>query len=142
MEDTLQELMRGNVASVKTVLTTVALALAVYQLALIAVAYGRVRVPALAAPSAGLAHRAAGDTIAALLAFLAVACVAVYGFEDDMLLHGLAGAALVAVLVAKIAVVRWGLRLGRGLPLFGLTVFALLALTWATSAPDVLGGED
>jgi hypothetical protein len=140
MEDTLESLMRGNVASVKTVLTTVALALAAYQLALIAVAYGRVRVPALAAPSAGFAHRAAGDTIAALLAFLAVACLAVYGFEDDMMVHNVAGAALVAVLVAKIAVVRWGLGLSRGLPLFGLTVFALIAVTWATSAPEVLGG--
>jgi hypothetical protein len=141
MEDTLESLMRGNVASVKTVLTTVALALAVYQLAMIAVAYGRVRLPALAAPSAGFAHRATGDTIAALLAFLAAACLAVYGFEDDMLLHGLAGAALVALLVAKIAVVRWGLGLSRGLPLFGLTVFALIAVTWATSAPEVLGGD-
>ena len=141
MEDTFESVMRGNVASVKTVLTTVALALAVYQLALIAVAYGRVRVPALAAPSAGFAHRAMGGTIAALLAFLAVVCLAVYGFEDDMMVHNIAGAALIALLVAKIAVVRWGLGLSRGLPLFGLTVFALLAVTWATSAPDVLGGK-
>jgi hypothetical protein len=141
MEDTIESLMRGNVASVKTVLTTVALALAVYQLALIAVAYGRVRVPALAAPSAGFAHRAAGGTIAALLALLAAVCLAVYGFEDDMMVHNIAGAALVALLVAKIAVVRWGLGLSRGLPLFGLTVFGLLVVTWATSAPDVLGGE-
>ncbi|HEY6762713.1 MAG TPA: DUF6529 family protein [Baekduia sp.] len=142
MEDALDSLMRGNVASVKAVLTTVALALAVYQLALIAVVYGRVRVPALAAPSASFAHRAAGDTIAALLACVAAACLAVYGFEDGMLVHGLAGAALVAVLAAKVAVVRLGLGLGDRLPLFGLTVFALLALTWATSAPDMLGGGE
>jgi hypothetical protein len=141
MEDLFEDLMRGNVASVKAVLTTVALALAVYQLALIAVAYGRVRLPVLAAPSAGFAHRAAGDTIAALLAFLAAGCLAVYGFEDDMMVHNIAGAALVALLVAKIAVVRWGLGMSRGLPLFGLTVFALLAVTWATSAPEVLGGD-
>jgi hypothetical protein len=100
-----------------------------------------VRVPALTAPSAGVAHRAAGGTIAALLAFLAAVCLAVYGFEDDMMVHNIAGAALVVLLVAKIAVVRWGLGLSRGLPLFGLTVFALLVVTWATSAPDVLGGE-
>jgi hypothetical protein len=31
--------------------------------------------------------------------------------------------------------------MSRGLPLFGLTVFALLAVTWATSAPEVLGGD-
>jgi hypothetical protein len=99
-----------------------------------------VRVPVLAAPSAASAHRAAGDAIAALLVFVAVACVAVYGFEDDKLLHGVAGAALIAVLVAKVAVLRLGLGLGHRLPLFGLTVFALLALAWATSAPDVLGG--
>ena len=66
----------------------------------------------------------------------------IYGFEDGMLVHGLAGAALVAVLAAKVAVVRLGLGLGDRLPLFGLTVFALLALIWATSAPDVLGGGE
>ena len=53
------------------------------------------------------------------------------------MLHGAAGAALVGVLAAKVAVVRRGLGPGHRLPVFGLTVFTLLALTWATSAPEV-----
>ena len=39
----------------------VALALAVYQLALIAVAYGKLRLPFLDPPPAGRSHRAVGD---------------------------------------------------------------------------------
>jgi hypothetical protein len=41
MEDLFDRLMRGNVTEVKVVLASVAAALAVYQLALIAVGYGR-----------------------------------------------------------------------------------------------------
>ncbi len=133
--------MRGNVAEVKTVLATVALALAVYQLVLISVTYGKLRPRFLGGGPAGAAHRASGDTILALLLVVGAVCVGVYGFEDDMALHGIGGAALLVVLAAKVAVVRRGLGLGHRLPLFGATVFLLLCLTWATSAPEVLGED-
>ena len=136
MSDAIEQLANGNVAQVKTVLASVALALAVYQLVLIAVVYGRARPPFLAARPAGGAHRASGDTIAALIALVAFACVAVYGVDDDMALHAAAGGALVVVLAAKVAVVRRGLGLGHRLPVFGLTVFGLLCLTWATASPE------
>lgn len=43
----------------------------------------------------------------------------------------------------KIVVVRWWRSLNRYLPHFGITVFALLVVTWATSAGDYLArGED
>jgi hypothetical protein len=138
VEDAVERLAQGNVPGVKTVLASVALALAVYQLVLIAVGYGKVRLPFLAPRPASGAHRASGDAIVVLILVVAFVCAAVYGVEDDMVLHGVAGAALVGVLAAKIAVVRRGLGLGRFLPVFGLTVFALLCLTWATSAPEVL----
>jgi len=68
-------LTRGNPTEVKTVLASVALALAVYQLVLIAVAYGKVRPGFLAAAPAGRAHRAVGDTIVVLVVITAFACI-------------------------------------------------------------------
>lgn len=123
---------------VKTVVATVALALGAYQLVLIALAYR-------GNAATGTAHRFNGRAIAILLAALGVACLSVYGWEDDYLLHGAGGVALAAILAFKVAVVRRGLGLSRFLPVFGIVVFALLALTWATTAVEVLrdgGVED
>ena len=39
-----------------------------------------------------------------------------------------------AVLAFKYAVLRWIPKLGRLLPLLGLTVFVLFVITWVTSA--------
>jgi hypothetical protein len=138
MEDLLEGLMRDNVTEVKVVLASVALALAVYQLALIAVGYGKVRPPFLGARPASTAHRSIGDAIALLLVVVGVTCVSVYGFDDDETVHAIAGTALLAILTLKVAVVRRGLGLGRALPLLGISVFTLLAVTWATSAGEFL----
>jgi hypothetical protein len=134
MEDVVETLTRGNVAEVKVVLATVALALGLYQLAVIAVGYGKLSVPFLAAPPAFKAHRAVGDTIALLLLCTGVMCVSVYGFEADKALHAVAGSALLTVLAVKVSVVRREFGLGRFLPVLGITVFLVLCLTWATSA--------
>ena len=138
MEDLLEGLMRDNVTEVKVVLASVALALAVYQLVLIAVGYGKVRPPFLRARPASAAHRTVGDVIALLLVVVGVTCVSVYGFDDDETLHAIAGTALLAILTLKVAVVRRGLGLGRALPLLGISVFTLLAVTWASSAGEFL----
>ena len=138
MEDVVDGLTRGNPTEVKVILASVALALAVYQLAVIAVGYGKVRLPFLAAPPALQAHRAVGDTIALLLLCTGVMCVSVYGFDDDARGHAIAGTALLAVLALKVCVVRRDFGLGRFLPLLGLTVFALLCVTWTTSAGSFL----
>ncbi len=121
-------------------LASVALALAVYQLVLIAVGYGKLRPPFLEARPAARTHRAVGDTIAVLLLVTAFMCVGYFGFEDDATLHVLAGVSLLAVLALKIAVVRWWHSLGRLLPGLGVSVWLLLALTWFTSAGDFLAG--
>lgn len=120
------------------VLASVALALAVYQLALIAVAYGKLRPPFINGPPAGGAHRAAGDAIAIVLLVVAAMCVSYFGFEDDAALHIVSGTALLMVLALKIGIVRHGGRASRLLPLLGMSVFALLALTWLTSAGGLL----
>jgi hypothetical protein len=142
MEDLLEGLMRDNVTEVEVVLASVALALAVYQLALIAVGYGKVRPPFLGWRTASFAHRASGDVIAVLVVVVAVACLAHFGFEDDGGLHRITGFALLVVLAFKIAVIRWWHGLGRLLPILGTCVFVLLALTWFTSAGHFLAGGE
>ena len=115
----IESLTRGNPTEVKVLLASVALALAVYQLVLIAVGYGKVRPPFLSPGPASLAHRATGDAIVVILAFVAVTCVSVYGFEDDAALHIAAALGLLAVLTVKILVVRWWHSMSRFLPVLG-----------------------
>jgi Family of unknown function (DUF6529) len=138
VEDLVESLTRGNVTEVKVVLASVVAALAVYQLVLIAVGYGRIRPRFLDAGPATAAHRFAGDAIAVIIVVVAVMCVSYFGFEDDDLIHVVAGSALLAVIALKIAVVRRGGSLGRFLPVLGLTVFALIAVTWLSSAGSFL----
>ena len=80
-----------------------------------------------------------GDAIVAVTIVVAIMCVSYFELEDDYLLHVVSAIALLSVLALKIAVVRWGLGLSRLLPVLGVSVWALFALTWATSAGDFLG---
>jgi small-conductance mechanosensitive channel len=134
VEDLIETLTRGNATEVKVVLASVALALGVYQLGLIAVGYGKLRVPFLAARPAAATHRAVGDTIAVVLVVTATMCVGYFGLEGDAALHAIAAIALLAVLALKIAVIRQWDAMGRFLPALGISVWLLLALTWLTSA--------
>jgi uncharacterized protein DUF6529 len=74
MEDFVEGLARGNVAQVKTVLASIVLILAAYQLALMAVGYGKLRLPFLKPKAASFAHRAVGDTTVAITLRLAARC--------------------------------------------------------------------
>jgi small-conductance mechanosensitive channel len=139
MEGLIDSVTRGNPTEVKVLLASVALALAVYQLVLIAIGYGKLRPRFLAAAPASRTHRAVGDTIAVLLVVTALMCVGYFGLEDDASLHMIAAIALLSVLALKIAVIRWWHALGRFLPALGISVWLLLALTWVTSAGDFLG---
>jgi small-conductance mechanosensitive channel len=138
MEDVIETLTRGNPTEVKVLLASAALALAVYQLVLISVGYGKLRPSFLAPRVASSAHRAVGDTIAVLLVVTAAMCVGYFGFEDDASLHVVAAISLLAVLTVKIVVVRWWHAMGRFLPALGISVWLLLALTWLSSAGDFL----
>ena len=134
MEDVVETLTRGNVTEVKVLLASVAVALGVYQLVLIAVGYGKLRPPFLAARAASWAHRASGDAIVVLLVLVTVMCVSYFGVEDDAAFHAIVATALLTVLALKIAVLRWWHAASRFLPVLGTTVFSLLALTWLSSA--------
>ena len=139
MEDFFLDITRGNPGSVKTVLASVVLALGVYQLILAAIGYRKL--PIIDARPAFFTHRSSGDMIAVLLIVVALMCVAVFSLDDEYVVHAVAGVAAVVVLAIKVTVVRSGLG-GRFLPVLGITLFALLAVTWLTVTPDFLAGED
>jgi hypothetical protein len=138
MEGLIEDLTRGNVTEVKVVLATVVLALAVYQLVLAAVSYGKVRPRFLEAGPATWAHRATGDTIIVLAVLVAIACIGFYGWEEGGA-HAIFGCLVLAALALKVLAVRIGGSSSPLLPWIGIALFGLLAATWLTSAGDFLG---
>ena len=141
MGDLINDLARGNVTEVKVVLASVVLALAVYQVFLMSVGWGKVKLPFLKSGPASLAHRAVGDVIVVLTLVVAFMCVGYFGFDDDGAFHAVTGALLLGVLAFKVVVIRWWHSLSRFLPFLGLTVFALFIVTWVSSAGGALAGE-
>lgn len=137
MEEVVERLARGNVTEVKVMLTSVATALAAYQIVLISVGYGKLRLSFLGPRPAAGAHRASGDAIAALLVVVAVMCLSYFGLDEGAF-HAVTGALLLAVLGLKIVVLRWWTAAGRFLPVLGVSVFVLLAATWASTAGSFL----
>lgn len=151
LDDLVDTLTFGNVPQVKTVLATVVFALAFYQVVMMAVGYGKVKVPFLKPKAASFAHRSVGDVILPVTVLVGWMCLAYFGVEDGIehaaygesaraALHVIFGSLLLAVLILKVVVVRRWTSLDRFLPHFGLTVFGLFALTWVTSAGDYLFG--
>ena len=151
MEDLVEGIANGNVTEVKVVLASIVAILAVYQVLLMAVGYGKLRLPWLKPGPASFTHRAVGDTILLVTLLVAFMCIGYFEFEDGIehadegektrvTLHVIGGTAVVAVLAFKVIVVRWWHQLGRALPLLGLSVLTLFVLTWITSAGDYLFG--
>jgi hypothetical protein len=124
---------RGNPTEVKVVLASVATALAIYQVVLAAVFYRKLRPAFLGAAPAAWTHRASGDTIAVLLIVVAIMCLSYFELEDSAF-HAVTGFLLLLVLAVKVVVIRWWHAAGRFLPVLGITVFVLLAATWASTA--------
>jgi uncharacterized membrane protein YidH (DUF202 family) len=116
MEDFVDSLTRGNPLEVKTVLASVAFALAAYQLVLAAVGYGKLRPRFLGEGPAFRTHRASGDTIAVLLVIVGAMCLAVAGEDhgdDDAAFHAITGGLLLCVLaIVAIAIVVVTAKLG------------------------------
>jgi hypothetical protein len=133
-----EDLVRGNPTEVKVVLASVATALAVYQVVLAAIFYRKLRPSFLDAGPAAFTHRASGDTIAVLLIVVAIMCLSYFGLEDDGVFHAVTGFLLLLVLSFKVVVIRWWHSAGRFLPALGITVFVLLATTWASTAGTFL----
>ena len=139
MEDLVESVTRGNVTEVKVVLATVVAALAVYQVTLMAVGYGKLRLPFLAPRPASAAHRAIGDTVVVVTLVVAVMCVSYFEAQDNSV-HIAVAIALLAALSLKIVVVRWWHAMSRFLPVIGLTAFALFITVWLTAAAEHVTG--
>ena len=149
MESFVEELTRGNVSQVKTVLASIVLALACYQVALMAVSYGKLRVPFLKPKAASFAHRAVGDAAVAVGVFIAFLCYSYFGVGDGIehargeestraTIHVVAGTLFVVAVVVKVVIVRWYRKLDRFLPAIGLSLFSLFSVAWLTSAGNYL----
>ena len=128
-----EDLVRGNPTEVKVVLASVATALAIYQVILAAIFYRKLRPAFLDAAPAAFTHRASGDTIAVLLVVVAIMCLSYLELEDSAF-HAVTGFLLLVVLAVKVVVIRWWHAAGRFLPVLGISVFGLLAATWASTA--------
>jgi hypothetical protein len=151
MDDLVDAITFGNVPQVKTALASVAAALALYQVATMAVGYGKVKLPFLKPKAASLAHRSVGDVILPITVLVGWMCIAYFGVEDGIehaendesvraAIHVGAGSLLLALLALKVIVIRRWRSMDRFLPHLGLTVFGLFGITWATSAGDYLVG--
>lgn len=149
MDDFVDGVTRGNVSQVKTVLASLVLALAAYQVLLMAVGYGKIRVSFLKPKAAAFTHRAVGDAAVAVGLFVAFLCYSYFGVGDGIehsrgeetaraTIHVVAGSMFVVAVAAKVIVVRWYRQLDRFLPAIGLTLFALFSIAWLTSAGNYL----
>ena len=149
MEDFVEQLARGNVSQVKTVLASVVTALAFYQVVVMAVVYGKLELPCLTPKPASMAHRAVGDAIVVIVLLVAYMCLSYFEIHDGIehardeetgraTIHVVAAFALLGLLALKIVVVRWWHAMGRFLPLLGFSIFTLLVTIWVTSAGNYL----
>ncbi|HVF52083.1 MAG TPA: DUF6529 family protein [Actinomycetota bacterium] len=149
MDDLVEAITFGNITEVKVVLTSVVLALAVYQVFLMAVGYGKLKLPFLAPRSASFTHRAVGDSIVVVALAVAFMCIGYFEISDGIehatdgeevrvTVHVVAAILLLMALALKIVVVRWWHAMGRFLPAIGLSIFVLFIITWVTSAADFL----
>ena len=152
MDDLVDALTRGNVSQVKTVLASIVMALAVYQVFLMAVGYGKVRLSFLKGRAASFAHRSIGDSIVLITLLVAYMCLSYFEVEDGIeyardgetaraTFHVIAGFLVLGALALKIVVVRWWHSMGRFLPAIGLSIFGLLLVTWITSTGNYLWGS-
>ena len=149
MDDWVEQITVGHVTEVKIVLTSIVVALAFYQVFLMAVGYGKVKLPFLNAQPASRAHRAIGDSVVSITLLIGLMCLSYFGIEDGVehaypedqgrvVWHLIVSFALFGVLALKIVVLRWWHSMSRYLPLLGLSVFALFIASWVTSSAAYL----
>jgi hypothetical protein len=148
MEDFVESLTRDNVSEVKVVLASIVTMLALYQVFLMAVGYGKLKLPFLKPKPASFTHRATGDTIVLVTLVVALMCISYFGWDDSShgddsssTLHAVAGALLLGTLGLKIVVIRWWHRMSRFLPFLGVSVFVLFVITWFGSAGNYFWGS-
>jgi hypothetical protein len=126
-----------GVRSLKSLLSTLALGLAIVQVVLALWMYGKLPAAGAAPKPVRLTHRIVGGT--ALVATLPVAihCAIAYGVqvsEPRILIHSVAGCFFYGAFVAKVLFVRSKRLPGWTLPVAGGILALLLIVLWYTSA--------
>ena len=121
-----------------SVFTTLLLAIAFIQLAVISLGRGWVGSLPLK-PRIWLvrAHRLGGYIGLLIMLLVSYTCVVylTYGFSPARIaIHIVAGTILIAAVFSKIVIVHGWRRLYTYLPIFGIVVFVAVIVTWATSA--------
>ena len=84
MEDLIETLSAGHVTEVKIVLTTVVSVLAIYQVLLMVVGWGWIRLPFFSSRAASFTHRSAGDAITTVTLLVGFMCYGYFGIEDGI----------------------------------------------------------
>jgi hypothetical protein len=125
----------ANTITMKVWLASIAVLLAIVQVASALWLYGRLPVPD-APPWLGSLHRISGRL--AFLASLPVAyhCLYQLAFQDTdtrVLVHSLVGCAFYGAFAAKVVIVRSHSLPGAALPIAGSLVFTILVAVWLTS---------
>ena len=149
MDDWIESITGGHVTEVKIVLTAIVAALAFYQVFLMAVGYGKLKLPFLQPRPASRSHRAIGDTVVSITLLIGLMCLGYFGISDGVVhaytshqgrvvWHIIVTFALFGVLALKIIVLRWWHSMGKYLPVLGLSVLALFIASWVTSSSAYL----
>lgn len=84
VDSLIEDMTGGYVTEVKIVLTSIVAALAIYQAFMMAVGYGKLRLPFLTSRAASLAHRSVGDAIVPITLLIAAMCLGYFGIEDGL----------------------------------------------------------
>ena len=127
----------GAAVTLKAVLATVALGLAVLQVLLAVWMYRKLPLAGSPPRPVPLAHRVVGFGLFALTLPIAVHCLIAYGVQLTSLrvaVHSLAGCFFYGAFVAKVVLVQTRRLPGWVLPAAGGTLAVLVAVLWYTSA--------
>ena len=123
--------------SLKSVLASVVLGIAVFQISSAGWFMGKLRFLPRAPARLSLVHRITGVGLLLVTLPIAYHCALAYGvqtFDTRTAVHSIAGCFFYGAFVAKVTVVRSKRLPGWALPLAGGTVFVTVALLWYTSA--------
>jgi hypothetical protein len=123
--------------TLKSILASVVLGLAVFQVSSATWFMGKLRFAPPAPRRLRLVHRITGVSLFILTLPIAYHCAFAYGvktFDGRTAVHSIAGCFFYGAFAAKVTVVRSRRLPGWALPLAGGTVFVTVALLWYTSA--------
>lgn len=127
----------GGVLALKSLLATIALALAVVQVGLGLWIYQKLPMAGRAPKPIGMTHRVVGAVAVAFTLPVAIHCAIAYGVQlgqPRVLVHSIAGCFFYGAFLAKVLLVHSKRLPGWALPVAGGTLAVLLAVLWYTSA--------